>query len=63
MDDYLLFLKAKAAQVPLMTRVLEDYCNLLGLKVNLEKSKAMSSKKCPTKEGFKIYCNFLHSVF
>lgn len=46
-DDILLFTKASHSQVQLVTKVMEDFCNSSGLKVNLEKSRAMCSPRIP----------------
>ena len=46
-DDCLLFVKAKSAQVRLVSKVLNDFCAVSGLKVNLAKSIVMASKCVP----------------
>ena len=43
-DDVMLFCEAKNSQVHLVMKALNDFCEGSGLKVNVEKFKAMCSK-------------------
>ena len=58
-DDCLLFVKAKASQVRLVIEVLNDFCHVSRLKVNLEKSKVMGSANLAVakKEKYAAICN------
>ena len=42
-DDVLLFCKAKKAQVRVVMDTIQEFCSISGLKVNVEKSRAMCS--------------------
>lgn len=46
-DDVLLFCKATVNQVNLISKTQVEFCDVSGLKVNFEKSKAMCSSKIP----------------
>ena len=43
-DDVLLFCNGKKSQVRLVMEIMQNFCNMSGLSINLEKSKAMASK-------------------
>ena len=46
-DDVLLFCKVKKSQVRVVLETLDKFCNMSGLKVSLEKSRAFCSPKIP----------------
>ena len=59
-DDCLLFIKAKATQVHLVVSVLNDFCGISRLKVNVAKTKVITSRcvsrvKC---DKFASICQF-----
>lgn len=43
-DDVLLFTKAKPSQARLVANVLQDFCSFSGMKVNIDKSRALAAK-------------------
>ena len=43
-DNVLLFCNGKTSQVRMVIKTMEDFCRMFGLKINLEKSRAMDSK-------------------
>nr|KYP72644.1 Putative ribonuclease H protein At1g65750 family [Cajanus cajan] len=53
-DDVLIFAKAKPAQIRRVVVVLEKFCTTSGLKVNIQKSKALASRGVPTRRKNKI---------
>ncbi|XP_057442557.1 uncharacterized protein LOC130734228 [Lotus japonicus] len=46
-DDVLLFCQASSNQVQLVANTLQGFCDNSGLKINMAKSKALSSKRVP----------------
>ena len=48
-DDVMLFCKAKNSQVRLVMKTLQDFCSASGLKVNVDKSRAMCSRYVSTR--------------
>lgn len=46
-DDVLLFAKAKPSQARVIAAVLSEFCRISGLKISLEKSRALASKGVP----------------
>ena len=61
-DNCLLFVKAKSSQVRLLNSVLSLFCKASGLKVNLEKSKAMCSANVP-RQKCQCYTGILSITF
>lgn len=53
-DDVLLFAKASTSQMQLMIKVVSDFCNASGLKVNLDKSRVLCSKNTSRREKHNI---------
>ena len=43
-DDVLLFYNSKKSQVRLVMETMQEFCSMSGLRINVDKSKAMASR-------------------